>query len=245
MKTQIVGSMLLLMMFVLPTHAQLNEEQSSLAENSLRKGAWALQFGIGRDFTLVGFQGAIISVKHHISSDEAIRLGASISFTFTDNTGLSSAQQDTIATRVSNSGDNNSLTVDLRLQYLYYPNPEAEINFFIGTGPLLMFSRSSSERNDINEQEQYFPRASITKDMQKSWAVGLSGLAGVEWFFSRKFSLHAEYGVAVQYAWSNRTYENSVSQTYVPNSIHFTSESNGKGWQFNYQSVNFGLSVYL
>ena len=47
-------------------------QEQTVETSSLKPGAWALEFGISSNFTLVSFQGASISAQHHTSATNAL-----------------------------------------------------------------------------------------------------------------------------------------------------------------------------
>ena len=62
------------------TPARSQESAEKEFENSLVKGAWALQFQVGSNFTLRSFQGDTFSIKKHTSDGKAWRGGCLLIF---------------------------------------------------------------------------------------------------------------------------------------------------------------------
>ena len=89
---------LFLVMISMSLYVSSQAQDSSSERNSLKEGAWALQFGIGGNLTLTSFQGTTMAVKYQLSDRTAIRGGITISAN--TNNGNSSADADT-----SNSAD--------------------------------------------------------------------------------------------------------------------------------------------
>jgi opacity protein-like surface antigen len=229
--------------------AQSDEHQSTLSENSLKDGSWAFQFQIADNFTLGAFQGTIISAKRHYSENSAIRLGTSLSFTTSDDDGTgTSLQADTIFDMSTRNGSGNGQSVQVMAQYLYYPNPLGLVNIFFGAGPQIQFSRSHTDVNQVRSVSGNFMATDNATRDTKSWAIGANALAGVEWFVTRSLSVHAEYGLLVQYVSAKET-SSSESRIESPSNPPFLRSSSGelsrKGWQFSGTSVKFGLSVYF
>lgn len=210
-------------------HAQTEE---SKANNSLKDGAWALQFQIGSNFTLNSFQGAVISAKRHYSDCIAVRVGVSGSLEFGNSKYNLS---DTTRTMALGENSFNTQSISLVGQYLVYPSPDARINVFFGGGPVFTFSRRYNDSKSISlEHYQVF--------ISKGWGVGGVGVFGVEWFASMEFSLHAEYDVSLQYFWDRGSSEYRLTQG---DRVLQTQENTSKSWRFYANSVKFGLSVYF
>jgi hypothetical protein len=75
-----------------------------------------------------------------------------------------------------------------------------------------------------------------------TWSVGASVVAGTEWFATKRFSLHAEYGLSARYVWE----ETSETMRKASNSFDdYKNEKHSKGWELAARSVKFGLSVYF
>ncbi len=242
-KVQIVLIFLTLITFLANPHA-FSQDKDTLRNNSLVHNAWALQFQIGSNFTLWSFQGAVVSVKRQLNACEALRLGVSGSFNFGDNTGMSAATQaDTAWGGYSSSRNSSQHGIALNMQYLVYPNPEAEINLFFGVGPVFQYSYNLDESEDLSISPN-LGRRQTSSIKRNSWGVGLSGLTGVEWFATRALSLHAEYGVTLIRVWSSAAEERAFFEPTVP-IVRNKNETKQKAWQFNANSVKFGLSVYF
>ncbi len=209
-------------------HAQTEESKTN---NSLKDGAWALQFQIGSNFTLSSFQGKTISVKKHYSNFAAVRVGITGESQFTTEKRFYS---DTARATEWDGGGNNSQFISLIGQYLFYPNPEARVNVFFGGGPILSFSRTF-QNTDYVSDSQYRAYES------NQWGAGAIGVLGVECFVLSELSLHAEYGVSLQHFWNKYTTETRLFQN---NHLIGTSGYTEKTWRLS-NSVKFGLSVYF
>lgn len=212
-------------------YAQNEQSEASEPKNSLRAGVWALQFRINNNFTLGGFQGGVISLKHHRSARSAFRLGLTLGFTADDDDeSFVMTRNDTVIAEGQQDRRNNGQNVRLDLQYVRYPNPGSRVNLFVGIGPLLSYFRNYYE-TESNTVVSYQERT--------SWGVGASGQLGVEWFATKNISLHAEYGVHVQYVWSSEEGQ-SVDAT-----TRRVTSGDGRSVDFGASSLLFGLSAYF
>ncbi len=77
---------LLLIMFSLTVYFFSLSQTQSPDSNSLKEGVWALQFGIGGNFTLTTFQGATIGAMYRLSDKNAVRGGITINGSTNDGT---------------------------------------------------------------------------------------------------------------------------------------------------------------
>jgi len=228
------------------THAQ----DQATEQNSLKPGAWALEFGISSLITLTSFQGTTISVQYQTSTTNAWRAGITINGTTQTGTGLQLPIPADTLTNTNSSNNSNSLeNVLLKVQYLWYTNPENIIHFYTGIGPIIGYNHS------LNDQQSIYRNGSvgnntvndqITNTSTNTWSAGASGVVGVEYFPARVFSLHAEYG-------NNLTYQQQKTETTTRSTNYYaTTYATGydfsgttHGWTFNNGSVYFGLSVYF
>ena len=207
-------------------------------ENSLHEGVWAAQFGISSNFRLTSFQGSVLSIKRQYSPSAAVRLGITLGGNFSSNDNSSTVHPaDTI--RYSEEASNNAENISLQLQYLIYPSPTPEVNFYFGVGPTfgLDHNKGSDDYTFINGTKT----TSSSSSEYTVWSVGAVGVIGVEWFASRTISLHSEYGISVLYAWNKDTRLQSTSSS--PNTQE-TIRTN-KGFTIIGKSVLFGLSAYF
>ncbi len=231
-----------------------NRDSSGTPRNSLQPDTWALEFGISYNFSLTSFQGSALSIKRQLNSHEAIQLG--IGGSLSDQSTNSSAQYnlgDTLTYGNSQSGGSNGGSIQVNLQYVYYPNPDADINFYIGAGPTIGYSRSRGNTN-------YTPALPVPADStiiinypgstnqnSTSWNAGVSAMAGVECFVWKFVSIHAQYGLNLTYSESNSTSRYAYNILRNGKLIPSTSSSHGSShtWQVYPASVMFGLSVYF
>jgi hypothetical protein len=221
----------------------LAQNQSSDV-NSLKEGAWALQFGISSNFTLTSFQGTTFSIKYQLSDKSAIRGGISISGSSNNGTGtVSGTNADTSIGSLPTNSSSSSQVISFTLQYLWYTNPSGPIHFYIGLGPVVSYSYSrSNSPNSYDGGNYMYVYAQSSSSTQ--WGAGGSGSVGVEWFPSQWFSLRAEYGESLQYRWGSNT--SMTDYTSINNNVPYHSNNSGttKGWLLSSSSVSFGLNVY-
>ncbi|UCG53342.1 MAG: hypothetical protein JSW58_07255 [Candidatus Latescibacterota bacterium] len=210
---------------VVPANSQSLDEPPK-QQPALRAGAWALQFQVNDNFSLDAFQGAVLSVKRHRSDRSAFRAGLGMGFGIAD-VNSTVSQNDSVAN--TENRDESRQFVRLDLQYIRYSNPGSPVKLLFGGGPLVSFSNADTEA----AREIGSVRSEST-----SWATGISGLVGVEWFAASRISLHAEYGVELLYR-----YTKSSSEARTANPTH-TEQTRHMG-DFQARGVSFGLSAYF
>lgn len=199
---------------------------------------WALQFQIQNNFTLNGFQGGTLSLKHQFSPSYAQRLGVYISTSVSgDRRDNSNYPADT--TNNQRKTNQNSERIDLILNFIGYPVSAGDVHFYYGAGPKISFSRNYSSVED----NTYYPTLTfgqVSTSTTISWAGGAAMCAGVEWFATKTISLTSEYQVNVIYSHGTTTNEN-VS---LPSGS--SSSASDQTNTFNTSSaVLFGLSAYF
>ena len=223
------------------TAAQPPSDEPAPRPNALAKGAWALQFEImqgSQNFTLQPFQGFLLSAKHHWSEHRALRFGLDLSASLT-----SSDRHDTFrdATQVQvnvATRDDNAQSTGVSLQYLAYPRPGAAVNLYFAVGPSFRFSRAHSEAEV--EPGPSSP-GTVSTQNRHSWAPGVSGAVGVEWFAARWLSLLAEYGAGAEY-FSQKDTALDVTQNPTQRSERVLSQH---GFRFDQTRMKLGLSIYF
>jgi len=225
-------------------------QDTSSERNSLKAGAWALQFGITSNFTLTSFQGTTISTKYHFSDRDAIRGGMTINGSTTNgNNSVFGWVGDTSYGSVPGNSSTDAANVSFILQYLRYMNPNGPVHFYFGLGPSVSYtySHSSSDKSSLytSNFQGYWVRT-VTTSSSTQWAIGWTCVVGVEWFACQWLSIRAEYSEGIQHQWgSTSSTSDATSLTYpkyVPS--HTNNPGTTKGWVLNSSGVSFGLSIY-
>jgi hypothetical protein len=214
--------------------------------NSLKEGAWALQFGIRNNFTLSAFQGATIAAQYHLSARTALRAGISLAGHIGDGTSLNTAfTADTSSGSHSYNSSGNSATVGVTIQYLWYANPQERVQFYAGIGPSVSYNHSHSEQDETAGGQSFGSYSNSVTSNQNTWYVGATGVAGVEWFPARWFSLHVDYSEVISYTWSSTKSTDKRSATISSPPFAMDNTVSSKGWTISDNGVNFGLSIYF
>ncbi len=141
--------MLFLYLILMSVTINLQSQDTSSERNSLKAGAWALQFGISSNFTLTSFQGSNIAFKYQLSDKSALRGGITINGSTNDGTTSNSGSiDDTSYGTAPGSSSTESATASFVLQYLWYMNPNGPVHFYTGLGPLVSYSYSKYSTNN-------------------------------------------------------------------------------------------------
>lgn len=234
---------LLFLLSMLVCYCSQAQDVSS-ERNSLKEGAWALQFGIASNFTLTSFQGATVGAKYQLSEGNAIRGGITVNGSVSNgNTSTSGSVADTSYGTVPENSSSDVANVSFVLQYLWYINPRGPVHFYVGLGPSVSYnySYSSSDNSSLyttSNNQGYWYQTINTSDFHQ-WTIAGTGAGGVEWFATQWLSVRAEYNESIQYQWNS-----STSMVYNSGGVfHYNSGSN-KGWALSSSGVSFGLSIY-
>ncbi len=223
MKTQNFFSPGFAIMFLIlccsTSFSQTPQSDSLKPKNSLEKGAWAVQFGIGKNFTLTNFAGASFTIKRHFSKNFGLRLGFG-----TNLSDESGSYFDTNAVIAQN--EINHTFFNFNLLILYYINPSKEFNIYFSAGPTLGYGfERSSTTSGVNFVNQTYKLNSFG---------GEAGL-GAEYFISRSFSVFGEYSVSL----------NNEKNYIYSNGPGFDVSLKQSATRFYFNNVRFGLSVYF
>ncbi|MDQ3022182.1 MAG: hypothetical protein M3R36_16665 [Bacteroidota bacterium] len=178
MKTLVRLFILIFIIFINPNHSFTQESvnktsDSNEVKNSLKKGMWAIQFGIGSDFTLTNFEGAVLSLKYQLASKTALRLSFNGNYFKREND-----------TNDYNYSQSNSLGVNMI--FMYYLNPKSRFNIFAYAGGAYYYSYEAGQ----NPSEY--------QDLSR-WTVGPVLGAGAEFFVFKQLSLFAEYSYSFRF----------------------------------------------
>jgi hypothetical protein len=209
--------------------------------------SWTMDFSISSNLTLRTFQGTAISLSKFISDYQKIRFGVSTNLDYNsrDQSGNNYAA-DTLSGLTNDNNENNMYSVQIVIQYITYATPKSQTSIYFGIGPLVGVSWFEQNNNDNTTNPGYYQSQYGSKSSSTKYFIGMLGSCGVEWFFSEHISIHAEYGLSVQYNWG-KTESSSNSQSSYVNSSSYSNKSHSSGstsgWFLSGQSVLFGLSV--
>ena len=197
--------------------------QDDARANSLKPGAWALQFLIQDNFQLEGFGNTMFAIKKQTSTTGAWRLGASLALSTSDD-------EVTRGDSLFEARDGGLQSFSVSLHRLRYLNPGKDVNLFLGAGPV-----ASLGHNSITYVLS--PVGPNSEESTTNWSAGAHVLGGVEYFATRSIGVHAEYRSTLGYRSFSRKVEAPVGETFE--------EQSSSGWFFGNPGVWFGLSAYF
>jgi hypothetical protein len=124
------------------------------------------------------------------------------------------------------------VSIGIYATYLNYCYNRNNFYLYYGFGPLL------SEQFQYNTNNQkYNPYDSLpdrtNSNRSNSFGIGVNGILGIEWIFSKHFSLFTEYNMNVNY------YYNKLI------TIQSGSERRTHTWSISDNNAILGLSIYL
>lgn len=205
------------------------DSTSGVRANSLRAGAWAVQFS-----TQGGFDYAGVFLKKHLAANHAVRMGAMVSL----NTRSGDVSADTSSVSIgkgSLEADRFSIDVDVIAQR--YAAVAAAAHVYYGVGPFFRYQEYRNEELDPETSSRTWSR---TFD-EESYSVGGIVMLGAEWFPSEALSLAIEYPISFGYTSTTR----ESSSGYVGYTIqHELEESDG--WFLDAgNGVRLALGIYF
>lgn len=203
-------------------------ESSPLSEDSR-----AFQFRITDNFNLSSFNGSAFSYKWHKSESSARRFGISFNnrYQHVDDSDINDNNEST-----ENESEATRLHFNITVNYdwIHYPDTDSEIRFFYGYGPAIgtRLIRNNNETDDRN-----------TSDQTIQGTIGAAGFSGVEWFFHRSMSLHAEYRAGISFTYERFDSETDPSED--SSVIEREQTRDNTTVELRSRGVRFGISVYF
>lgn len=199
--------------------------------NSLKAGAWALQFAVNGNLS-----GGGVFFKRQFQPNHAIRFGVEIS----SSASSEDRSLDTTQTIATAQYDDDYVATHLELVAVRYANPAASAHVYYGVGPFVDFSDSHSEWLQTREQESL----TSTRDWD-SYSIGGIFLIGAEWFASAAMSLHMEYTISAGYSSDEFEYTSSYESPFTNEPV--LRERGERSYWFLEagNQVRLGLGIYF
>ena len=202
-------------------------------------GENSLQFRVYDFISLSSFKGALLSYKNHSSDESAYRFGVSMQIQkWKSEESRERSHIDT--TFLSLDTDNNDILIVLSAEYMKYFNPNDDIKLFMGIGPRVSLNLNFFDADNISGDG-----FSYNKTYKNNhYEFGIVFNYGLEWFFRKNMSLHAEYGLHLSYFYD----ENVVEQhyPYADNTVRIEKrDEKDSGIILDDAGALLGLSVYF
>ena len=239
MKRYVISLFILCVLLTsIAVRAQSAEDKDSTKINLSDAGA--LQFQIGSNFTLHSFQDGIISYLKHTSPDFALRFSIILNSNYNEIDNTVDQSIDGGAPIHSNEPTTNErFGLGLNTQFMFYRKGLYDILFYCGAGPTIGYNYLRQEITSNNDSNN---NTTTRQNKVTYFYGGLSGVAGVEWFFTKGMSLCAEYGASLIY--SSQT-QKTISESTGVNVTRSMGNADSHGFSFGETNVRFGLSVYF
>ena len=216
----------------------------------IKKGSKSLQFMINNNFTLDNFQGSLLSVKYHLTNKSALRFGIGFNLDDSDTEDESSSVLSDSLNLVNEQDLDYTITdFQFSILYLYYTDPNDDISFFIGAGPMVGVDHEKLNSTDdrTSGSQEYFNDES-NKEGEKTtkfWNAGLLAVCGIEWFVRHNIGLHAEYGLKCYYSYLTQKSDESTAYPSSDYSMNLSAERKENQFSLKSESVKLGVSFYF
>jgi hypothetical protein len=201
----------------------------------------SLQFKVYNFVSLSSFKGSMLSYKYHRSDKTAYRGGVGVRARRWDEE-ISRNEIYKDSTMVDEKRGIENVSIDFVVEYLRYFSIHNDVKIFAGCGPLASFDIYHTNNKDISGSgaTYYF----TYKNHSDRYDFGLSFSYGLEWFFRKNMSLHAEYGFDLTYFLDkNDQIEYTI---FMDNSIRKVDKSETDyGIAIADRGALLGLSVYF
>lgn len=231
---------LALLVLLAPWPTRAAEEADEPMRNTLRPHARALEFEV--EPRLGGLAGsATISGKYHLSARTAIRVGLLFAASGGGGSSEDRLYQDTLLITSSSSGDSDAHTINVFAHAVRYAHLGARFGLFGFAGPTVRQEWSSQSSTSHDSRS---PAISASHSEGRTWGVGSDLGAGLEWFFSRRFSLGARWGMAFMYSEPHSMSRQESSDGVNPSEVRIH-ESSGHGFTINSTPAVIMLSGYF
>ena len=213
----------------------------SQADSSRVFKTHSVQFRTSNLLSLSSFKGSFISYKYHPSDDHAYRLGISLNGQKYDEAEKANNYQYSDTSFFDQTKNNNYFGIEIMVEYLKYFRSKEELKMYFGLGP-----RVNLRINDYDtDKVQYDDYNSFYKEQKDDrYRLGLTFSYGLEWFFRKNMSLHAEYGFTFSYLYEEYSRWIIYPHDNDPDGFIKNSEVR-KGFEIDDTGALLGLSLYF
>ena len=183
------------------------QDAAASTTNSLERGAWALEFQVQPSFLGYSSTGFGIAAKHHLADRTAVRLGLTAAINSSDIEGTRRVDRffpyDSINVTTDLNGLSDWRDISLFLHLARYVGIGSRMAFTLEAGPM---ARWTSEEYGSTETYPDPRGVYSTANDRNVWNYGIDAQAGMEWFFRRRLSLAARYGLSASRFESRETH---------------------------------------
>lgn len=214
------------------TASTFAQEKAKKDDKSLTHG---VQFQIGNNFTLDGYDYLNFAYRHLLSEKTGLRFGIS-----TDVKGRTQDEkryQDTLY----NASENNEDWINIKIVSHYLVNllQRNDFKLIVGGGPFLNYANYNSKTK--RTYPEFSPNRS--DDERIVYGGGVELIGGVEYNLAKNVVLSAEYVTTVNYFYQEQTAEriNEDNGRVVENKTVTKTDA----FDIEYDSVRLGISVFF
>src|SRR5262245_35327391 len=129
---------------LLPSGATCAEQAT--APDALAPGSWSVQFSVQPNFTLGTYSGSTLSLKKHLGSGNALRMGLSVGLSHLSDDVAGTTADTSISSTRSSALDANNWTLGINALYLWYTHRAAPVHAYWGLGPSFSITHGHNER---------------------------------------------------------------------------------------------------
>jgi hypothetical protein len=205
---------------------------------------WSLQFGVS-GLGSFGVPGGSFFVQRGLNPRLAVRAGASVTASHrSDEETATEYGFGPDTTFVRGSGYGTFLDVELSSQVVFLGSARHGLRPIVALGPFVRRSWREAEET----RNAVFPEPATTTLVQsdRDWRVGLSSQLGIEWAFSRRVGLLAQYGVQTSYSTGREVFTVQTVFPFNPSAVRYSRlERRNRGFHVTSGPVWIGLSAYL
>ncbi len=200
----------------------------------------SLQFRTYNLLSLSSFKGSLVSYKFHTTDDHAYRIGVSARARKTDEQKIRDSFRSTDTSMLDQDINGNEIFFELILEYLTYFNPKDDLKMFLGFGPRLYLNINNFDTDDVT----FSGNSYVKENKFDRYKFGLTFSYGLEWFFRKNMSLHAEYGFNISYIYEENNFTRINDYDSNPNGLDKSSEKR-TGFEFDDANTLLGISLYF
>lgn len=231
---------LVLIVLLAPCPARAADDTDEPMRNTLQPHARALEFEV--EPRLSGFSGsATISGKYHLSARTAIRVGLLFGTSGGGGSSEGRLYRDTLLATSSSSSDSDAHTINMFAHAVRYAPLGMRFGLFGFAGPTVRREWSSQSSTSHDSRN---PGIFMSRSEGRTWSIGSDLGAGLEWFFSRRFSLGARWGVAFMYSEPHSVSRQESSDGVNPPQVQIQ-ESSSHGFTIDTTPAVVMLSGYF
>ena len=224
----------LIFLFLLTTIAYSQVDSSRVFKTH------SVQFKTSSLLSLSSFKGSFLSYKFHPSDDHAYRLGISLNGQKYDEDEKIDNYQYSDTSLIDQTRNNNYFGIEIMVEYLKYFRSKEELKMYFGLGPRINIRINNYDTDKV----QYEGYSFYKEQKDDRYRFGLTFSYGLEWFFRKNMSLHAEYGFTFSYLYEEYSNWRIIPRDNNPDGFIKNSEVR-KGFEIDDTGALLGLSLYF